>query len=132
MSWPKPQLVETESVVLEPIHVDDAEQVAAALDDPGLHAFIGGQPASADELRSRFEFLLAGQSPDGSQGWLNWVVRDRTSSSVVGTVQATLSRHRQGVVAEVAWTVATPWQGQGKGQRRSWSARELALGPGRR
>jgi RimJ/RimL family protein N-acetyltransferase len=106
--------VKSNSLILEPLRVSDASEVAAALDDVELHRFIGGQPDSVDQLRSKFELQVVGHSPDGSQGWLNWVVRDAASRRVVGTVQATLSRHPEGVAADVAWTVATPWQGQGR------------------
>ncbi|MFL6288041.1 MAG: GNAT family N-acetyltransferase, partial [Actinomycetes bacterium] len=101
---------------MEPLRVEDAAEVAAALADPELHLFIGGQPANADELRTRFELLVVGESPDGSQGWLNWVLRDKDSADVVGTVQATLIRRDEGDLAEVAWTVGTRWQGQGRGK----------------
>ncbi len=57
---------------------------------------------------------MLGESPDGSQGWLNWVLRDKDSMGVVGTVQTTLIRRDEGAVAEVAWTVGTPWQGHGR------------------
>lgn len=112
-AWPSAAAVEASQLVLEPLRVDHADEVAAALDDPSLHQFIGGQPASADELRSRFSRQVVGHSADGAHGWLNWVVRDRASSEVVGIVQATLSRLPEGVLAEVAWMVAVPWQGQG-------------------
>ena len=101
-------------VSLRPLRVDDAPEVAEALNDRDLHRFIGGEPASVDELRARFTSQVVGHSPDWSEGWLNWVLRDKTSGSVVGTAQATVSRQPEGLVADIAWVVGTEWQGQGR------------------
>ena len=113
-SWPRASSIETERLLLDPLRVDDADPVAAALDDVALHAFIGGAPASAAMLRARFTRQVVGAAPDGSAGWLNWVVRDRATGAVLGTVQATV-RHAaaEGPEAEVAWVIATGWQGRG-------------------
>jgi len=62
---------------LEPLRVEHAREMAALLDDPGLHAFIGGQPASLRELQERYRRQVTGSSPDGLQRWLNWVLRRR-------------------------------------------------------
>jgi len=85
---------------------------ASSLDDRALHAFIGGAPASETELRARFIRQAAGESPDGTQGWLNWVARDRATNAPVGRVQATIS-DGDGRSAELAWVVATSRQGEG-------------------
>jgi Acetyltransferases, including N-acetylases of ribosomal proteins len=90
------------------LRVEHAEEMAEALSDPALHAFIGGAPHTAQGLRSRYERLVAG-SPDPAVRWRNWVLRERAGGRLVGTVQATVS----GEVAEVAWVVGTPWQGRG-------------------
>jgi RimJ/RimL family protein N-acetyltransferase len=111
--WPTAEPIETERLTLEPLRVDHAEEMAAALDDPGLHEFIGGSPATVDELRRRYAAQVAGHSPDGDQGWLNWVLRLRASGEVGGTVQATLHHAGSRTTADVAWVVATPYQGRG-------------------
>jgi RimJ/RimL family protein N-acetyltransferase len=104
-------------VELEPLRVEHAEEMAPLLDDPGLHAFIGGRPATLPDLRERYGRQVAGHSRDGSQRWLNWVVRRREDRRAVGTVQATVSQQsaaqEEGLVAEVAWVVAAPHQGYG-------------------
>lgn len=110
--WPEAEVIETLRLLLEPLRVDHAAEMATVLDDERLHAFIGGRPATREELRARYIRLVAGHSPDGSQGWLNWVVRHRGSGVAVGTVQATLTRNGA-VTAEVAWVIATPHQRQG-------------------
>lgn len=36
---------------LEPLRVEHAKEMAPLLDEPGLHVFTGGEPASLPELR---------------------------------------------------------------------------------
>ena len=98
---------------LEPLRVDHADEAAAAFDDLALHAFTGGRPATAEELAHRYARQVVGHSPDGSQDWLNWLLRRRADGRLVGTVQATVQRDGAALVAEVAWVVATAHQGQG-------------------
>ena len=98
---------------LEPLRVEHADEMAPLLDDQRLHAFIGGEPASLTHLRKRYQRQAVGRSPDGSQRWLNWVVRRREDGQAVGTVQATVTAGGGAVVAEVAWVLASPYQGHG-------------------
>jgi RimJ/RimL family protein N-acetyltransferase len=100
-------------LVLDPLRVEDAEEMAPLLADPGLHTYIGGVPATVDELRDRYRRQVGGRSPDGSQQWLNWVVRRRDSGHAVGTVQATIRVEDDASVAEVAWVIAAPYQRRG-------------------
>jgi RimJ/RimL family protein N-acetyltransferase len=106
------QRLESSRLVLEPLRIDHASELAPVLDDPSLHRFTGGSPATAEELRRRFERQALGRSPDGRAGWLNWVVRERATARVVGTVQATV---KDGPVrtAELAWVVGSQHQGNG-------------------
>lgn len=98
---------------LEPLRVEHAEEMSPLLDDPSLHVFIGDEPASLADLRERYRRQAAGGPSDGSQRWLNWVVRRREDARAVGTVQATVTSQDGVLVAEVAWVVATQYQGQG-------------------
>ena len=107
------QQLHTARLLLEPLRVEHAEEMAARLDDPGLHEFIGGVPASTDELRARYARQAVGHSADDSEGWLNWIVRLEDTGEPVGTVQATVRRTGPRLSAEVAWVVASPHQGQG-------------------
>ncbi|MFC4010156.1 GNAT family N-acetyltransferase [Nonomuraea purpurea] len=96
--------IETPDVVLVPLRVEHAAEMAGVLSDPALHTFTGGAPLTPEELRARYERLVA-----GPPGWRNWVVRVREEDRLVGYVQATID----GEVAEVAWVIGTPWQGRG-------------------
>ncbi|MFJ3216923.1 GNAT family N-acetyltransferase [Kitasatospora sp. NPDC086801] len=98
----------SERLDLLPIGPEHAEELAAALADPALHAFTGGSPATADDLRTRYARLAAG-SPDPAETWGNWALRLRADGRLTGYVQTTV---RPGA-AELAWVVGTPWQGRG-------------------
>jgi RimJ/RimL family protein N-acetyltransferase len=104
--------IDTERLLLEPLRVDHAEAMAAVLDDPQLHAFIGGAPSTAEQLRTRYARMLAGpEDPQGS--WCNWVIRVRAEEGLAGTIQATVVPGPTGTTAEIAWVVGTGWQGRG-------------------
>jgi RimJ/RimL family protein N-acetyltransferase len=111
--WPVAEVIETERLVLEPLRVDHAEEMAPALGDTALHTYTGGEPATLEQLAERYRWQAAGRSPDGTQGWLNWIARHRRTAAPVGTVQATLTRVGPWTHAEVAWVVAVPHQRQG-------------------
>ncbi|MDH6703825.1 RimJ/RimL family protein N-acetyltransferase [Kitasatospora sp. MAA19] len=98
----------SERLDLLPIGPEHAEEMAAALADPALHAFTGGRPATADELRARYARLAAG-SPDPAETWGNWALRLRSDGRLTGYVQTTVHPD----AAELAWVVGTPWQGRG-------------------
>ncbi|MGW9522291.1 GNAT family N-acetyltransferase [Streptomyces diastaticus] len=104
-----PRPLRTGRLDLLPLLPDHAEELAAALDDPALHAFTGGEPLRAPALRERYARWAAG-SPDPRVVWANWAVRLRETGALVGTVQATVGPTP---VAEVAWVTGTPWQGRG-------------------
>ncbi|MFJ5924550.1 GNAT family N-acetyltransferase [Kitasatospora sp. NPDC092948] len=108
----EPGTVHTERLTLLPLRVEHAEEMAAVLSDPGLHAFTGGVPDSVQALRARYERWAAG-SPDPAESWCNWVIRHDDTARLTGTVQATITRDDHGAAAEIAWVVGTPWQGRG-------------------
>ena len=105
--------LETDRITLEPLRVEHADELAPVLDDPALHEFIGGRPASAARLRARFTRQVAGRSPDGRDLWLNWVIRLQATGAAVGTVQATVRSREATPTADLAWVIATTHQGQG-------------------
>jgi RimJ/RimL family protein N-acetyltransferase len=66
----------TERLLLVPLRPEDADEMVDVLADPGLHQFIGGHPATLEELRARHATLTAG-SPRLEEVWRNWIVRRR-------------------------------------------------------
>jgi RimJ/RimL family protein N-acetyltransferase len=91
-----------DGLVLEPQVAAHAAELFAVLDDADLYAFIDDKgPASEGALRERLARLENRVSPDGSQAWLNWVVRN-ADGAVIGYVQATVKPDHQ---AEIAYVV---------------------------
>jgi RimJ/RimL family protein N-acetyltransferase len=82
------------------------------LADDDLYRHTGGEPPSLAEVRARYTRQATGTSPDGRQGWLNWVLRLREDARLVGFVQATLSEDGA-TRAELAWLIASADQGEG-------------------
>jgi len=122
-NWVEAAVLNGERVCLEPLRVEHADALAPVLDDPLLHIFIGGAPADRDQLRARYRRQVVGRSPDGSQRWLNWLVRRREDAQALGTVQATVSENEDGLTAQVAWVIGTAHQGQGY----AWEAAGLMV-----
>ena len=112
-TWPRADPLVTQRLSLDPLRAAHAPEMAPVLADPVLYRHIGGSPPSARELAARYERQARGSSPDGSEGWLNWVLRLRRDGQLVGFVQATL-RERDGTTgAALAWVVASQEQGAG-------------------
>jgi len=107
--------IATARLDLVPLGPDNAAALAGemveVLSGRGLYEFTGGAPPTRAELRGRYARLAAGHSPDGSQEWWNWIMRQRDPVAAVGTVQATIIGG--GTQAEIAWVVGTAWQGRG-------------------
>jgi RimJ/RimL family protein N-acetyltransferase len=78
------------------------------LADPELYRHLPhGPPADATFLEQRFRRLAVRRSPDGSQQWLNWVVRARGRRDAVGLVEVSV----EGTQAHLAYFVArTHWR----------------------
>ncbi len=105
--------LEGQRLVLEPLRVEHAAEMVVVLDDEALHAFTGGKPDTVDELRRRYERQAVGHSPDGTQTWLNWVLRRRDDDTAIGFVQGTVTGSADQLQAEVAWVIGTAQQHQG-------------------
>jgi RimJ/RimL family protein N-acetyltransferase len=104
--------LQSDRLRLTPLVPDDAVEMAEVLADDPLYDFTGGGPLDADQLRSRYERLVAGSgSPE--ETWMNWVVRRRSDDRPVGTVQATIVEGDGRRTAWVAWVIGVPWQGSG-------------------
>ncbi|MFG2650529.1 GNAT family N-acetyltransferase [Streptomyces sp. NPDC048436] len=109
------QEITTARLVLVPLRVEHADEMADVLSDPALHTYIGGSPDDPGALRARYRRMTAG-APDPAVSWCNWVLRLRDEGHLAGTVQATVGPAAdggEGLVAEIAWVVGTPWQGRG-------------------
>jgi len=96
----------TARLIAEPLNVSHATEMCLVLGDEKLHEFIGGKPLSVDELRERYSRLARRHSPDGTQIWCNWVLREALSGELIGTVQAGFPQAGPSSdAAHVAWEI---------------------------
>jgi [ribosomal protein S5]-alanine N-acetyltransferase len=94
---------------LDPLVAGDAEPMFELLRDPEIYEYLDyGPPPSLEYLRGVYEELEARVSPDGSQLWLNWVIRPR-GDAPAGFVQATVS----GADAWIAYVLGRASWGRG-------------------
>lgn len=98
---------------LEPLRPEHADEMAPLLDDGELHTFIGGGPATREELLARYRRQAIGWSPDRAERWFNWVVRRRDLHHAVGFVQATVTVKEDRLTATVAWVIGSAYQRRG-------------------
>ena len=103
--------IHTELITLEPQVAAHAEEMFAVLSDPAIYAYENTPPASVDRLRARFEKLESRRSDDGSEQWLNWVIRIPTSE-LIGYVQATVHTDNS---AGIAYELSSRHWGRGLG-----------------
>jgi [ribosomal protein S5]-alanine N-acetyltransferase len=79
-----------DGLVLEPLSVAHAEAMFELLSDPTLYRYLDDSPPpDVEHLRQRYARLESRESPDGKQGWLNWVLR-KPGDALMGYVQATV------------------------------------------
>jgi len=84
------RILTTKRLQLEPLAAAHASELFEPLRDERLYRYYAGQPPeSIEELRVRFALLVKRRSPDGTEKWLNWVVRLQ-DGTVVGRMQATI------------------------------------------
>ena len=75
---------------LEPLSPEHAPAMFDGSADPAGYFFLPhSPPLSVEALRSLYTQQVAG-CPDGSEKWMNWVIRDLGSGILVGYTQATL------------------------------------------
>ena len=87
-----------------------AAELFPVLAEPALYEFIEeAPPASVEALRQKLARSETRRSPDGSEHWLNWVVRDQ-SRRVAGCVQATIAANSE---TNVAYVIGSAYSGRG-------------------
>lgn len=96
-------------LMLEPQVAAHAEEMFHVLSDPAIYKYENEPPVSLEWLRERFARLESRYSADGTEVWLNWVIRLSTSE-LVGFVQATV---RPNGVAAIAYELSSTYWGRG-------------------
>jgi [ribosomal protein S5]-alanine N-acetyltransferase len=84
--------------VLEPLLAAHAHEMFAVLSDPAIYEFENVPPVNEEWLRKRYERLRTRVSSDGTQQWLNWVIRV-PGGQLAGYVQATVLPDQTSYVA---------------------------------
>jgi RimJ/RimL family protein N-acetyltransferase len=80
------------TLILEPIVPAHADAIFEAIQAPSLYTYIPQEPPSdLSVLRTRYTRWAQRASPDGSEIWLNYAVREQGNPQYVGTVQATVA-----------------------------------------
>jgi RimJ/RimL family protein N-acetyltransferase len=97
--------------ILEPQVTAHAREMFTVLSDPAIYEFENAPPQSEAWLTERFARLESRRSADGTEHWLNWVVRC-SSGELAGYVQASVS----GTTAYVAYVLASRYWGRGLGR----------------
>lgn len=113
MDWPTAPPLTSARLLLEPLTVEHAGEMVGVLAPLSLYEYIGGRPPTTEQLTRRYGRQAAGRSPDGAQGWLNWVIRRRDTNAAIGYTQATLEQLGPVVAADIAWVVTPSQQGSG-------------------
>ena len=83
------RVLTTTRCTLEPQVQAHAAEMFEALSDPAIYEFENAPPPSAQWLAERYRRLEARGPEDGSEQWLNWVVR-LPGGTLAGCVQATV------------------------------------------
>jgi [ribosomal protein S5]-alanine N-acetyltransferase len=100
----------TTPITLEPRKMAHAQELFEVLVDPKLYEFIDeNPPASVEALRQKLSRSESRKSPDGTEHWLNWIVRD-SSHAIAGYVQTTIAANGQ---ANVAYSIGSQFWGKG-------------------
>ena len=92
------QTIATARLTLEPQVEAHAAQMFAVLSDPAIYEYENAPPESLEWLRTRFARLESRVSPDGSEKWLNWVIRTGPAQ-LAGYVQATIRTDGEAAIA---------------------------------
>jgi ribosomal-protein-alanine N-acetyltransferase len=90
--------VEATRCILEPLVPAHAAEMFGVLSDPAIYEFENEPPPSEAWLAERYARLESRVSSDGSQVWLNWVLR-LPSGELAGYVQASVLRSGVALVA---------------------------------
>jgi RimJ/RimL family protein N-acetyltransferase len=98
---------------LEPQLAAHAPEMFALLADRALYEYENDPPVSVEALRVRFGRLESRLSADGTQRWLNWVIR-LPDGQLAGFVQATVKGDG---TAGIAYILSSAHWGRGLGSR---------------
>lgn len=94
------RIIRIGDLCLEPQIAAHAVEMFAVLSDPAIYQYENQPPASVAWLTERFGRLESRQSKDGSEQWLNWVIR-LPNAELIGYVQATIHPDGRAAIAYI-------------------------------
>ena len=100
-------MISGRAVTLAPLRAEHSDELAGLLDDGYVRESLGVE--DLDGLRRRFARWESRRSPDGTEAWLNWIVRRSTDGVPLGWAQATV----RGTAAGVAYALLPAERGHG-------------------
>ena len=124
----EPWDLHTARLDLLPITREHAAVLSPVLADPEIYQFTGGSPPSLEVLTRGLVRWESRRSPDGSELWLNWLVRIRASGAAAGYVQTTIAAGED--EAALAWVLGVSAQGRGYATEAARGVLEWLLGHG--
>ena len=104
------KVLRTPDLTLEPQLAAHADEMFVVLSDPAIYEHENDPPVSVEWLRARFGRLESRQSPDGTELWLNWVIR-AADGPLVGYTQATVNADDGS--AAIAYVFGSAYWGRG-------------------
>lgn len=109
-------------LLIEQLRVEHLEELATRLRHPEVYAHLGGLPSLEAFVRDR-EIALQGPGPGaGTERWLNFLVRERSTQQMLGRLEATL----HDAIAEVAFLFDPKYWGKGfAGEALAWLHGEI-------
>ncbi len=102
--------IETKRLMLEPVTEGHAQEFFDLFSDSSLHTFVPFEVPTIEQQTERCRRWACGASSDGSEIWINWASRDKTSGKMMGHFQAGLTQDQP---ASIGYVVAKNFQGQG-------------------
>ena len=109
---PRMRALRTARLRLEPQRAAHADEMFQVLSDPAIYTYENAPPTSLQALRERYGRLESRRSGDGSQLWLNWVLRV-PAHGLIGYVQASVL---PGGRASIGYELASAHWGRGYAQ----------------
>lgn len=102
---------ETERMRLEPLCESHAAELFTIFSEARMYRFVPQEPpATRAMLARRFALLETRRSPEGTEAWLNWVLRSKLDSACLGCVQATIRGDDR---AQLAYELGVPYWRRG-------------------
>lgn len=121
--------LQTSRLVLEPLVAVHADLLFLAMQDPAIYTQISSPPPrSADALRSWWASLECRLSPDGSEAWPSWAVRETADGQYIGKIDAGIDRH--GCALNIGYLFFPSFWGRGYATEAVGAVTDHLLGMG--